>query len=114
MPLLRGFEIVRYLFVGAIGVSLLFATYGVVSAPTRVASRLGLRGVKRRRAIENNPAWTSVEPLVRWLGVRISGLLADDTRARLDVQLGLAGDWLGLTPEEYIALSVVSFFGGLA
>jgi tight adherence protein C len=114
MPLLRGFEIVRYLLVGAMGLSLLFATYGVVSAPTRTASRLGLRGLKRRRAIENNPAWASIEPLVRWLGVRISGLLGDETRTQLDAQLALAGDWLGLTPAESVSLSVVSFFGGLA
>jgi tight adherence protein C len=33
--------------------------------------------------------------------------------AALDEQLLLAGDYLGLTPEEYVALSIVSFVGGL-
>jgi tight adherence protein C len=88
-------------------------TYALVSAPTRVASRLGMRGLKRRRAIENNPAWANLEPLVRWLGVRVSGIIGDDMRMALDRQLGLAGDWLGLTPEEYVSLSIISFFGGL-
>jgi tight adherence protein C len=112
-PLLRGFEVARYALVGCAALAVLFATYGVASAPTRVASRLGLRGLKRRRAIENNPAWASIEPFVRWLGVRLSGLLSDDQRLKLDTQLGLAGDWLGLTPEEYVALGIVSFSGGV-
>lgn len=103
----------RYAVAGAAGIALSLATYGVVSAPTRVASRLGMRGLKRRRAIENNPMWAQIEPLVRWLGVRVSGIIGDDFRNSLDKQLGLAGDWLGLTPEEYVSLSIVSFLGGL-
>jgi tight adherence protein C len=114
IPRLHGFELARDALVACVGLVLLFATYGVASAPTRVASRLGLRGLKRRRAVEGNPAWTAIEPFVRWLGVRVSGLLSDEQRARLDAQLGLAGDFLGLTPEEYAALSIVSFFLGLA
>lgn len=103
----------RYAVAGAAGLAVSLATYGVVSAPTRVASRLGMRGLKRRRAIENNPMWAQIEPIVRWFGVRVSGIISDDLRNSLDRQLGLAGDWLGLTPEEYIGLSIVSFFGGL-
>jgi len=57
--------------------------------------------------------WAQIEPLVRWLGVRVSGIIGDDFRNSLDKQLGLAGDWLGLTPEEYVSLSIVSFVGGL-
>ena len=97
----------------ALGLVLAFLTYGVMSAPTRVASRLGMRGLKRRRAVENNPAWAQIEPIVRWLGVRVSGILTDDFRRALDRQLALAGDWMGLTPEEYVGLSIVSFLGGL-
>ncbi len=102
-----------YAFSGASAIAIGLATYAVVSAPTRVASRLGMRGLKRRRAIENNPLWAQIEPLVRWFGVRVSGLLGDDSRQSLDKQLALAGDWLGLTPEEYVGLSIVSFLGGL-
>ncbi|MGZ3451937.1 MAG: type II secretion system F family protein [Polyangiales bacterium] len=108
-----GYENLRYAVASAAGMAAALATYAVVSAPTRVASRLGMRGLKRRRAIENNPAWANLEPLVRWLGVRVSGVIGDDFRASLDRQLGLAGDWLGLTPEEYVSLSIISFFGGL-
>ena len=108
-----GYENFRYAVAGSAGVAVALATYALASAPTRVASRLGMRGLKRRRAIENNSMWAQIEPLVRWLGVRVSGIIGDDLRNSLDRQLGLAGDWLGLTPEEYISLSIVSFFGGL-
>jgi tight adherence protein C len=72
-----------------------------------------MRGLKRRRAIENNPGYAKIEPIVRWLGVRISGILSPEQAAALDTQIGLAGDYLGLTPEEYVSLSIVSGIGGL-
>jgi len=113
MTLPHGYALFRDLVAISFASSLCVLTYAVVGAPTRVASRLGMRGLKRRRALENNPAWAQIEPLVRWLGVRVSGLLSDGLRASLDEQLGLAGDYLGLTPEEYVGLSIVSFGGGL-
>ena len=106
------FEI-RYLAIALIGVALAFAMYALASAPSRVASRLGMRGLKRLQAIEKSDPWRQIEPLVRWLGVRVSGLLTDDQRANLDKQLMLAGDYLGITPEEYVALSIISFGGGM-
>ena len=103
----------RYAVASAAGLAVSLLAYGVVSAPTRVASRLGMRGLKRRRAIENNSSWAQIEPLVRWFGVRVSGIISNDFRMSLDKQLALAGDWLGLTPEEYVGLSIVAFLGGL-
>lgn len=95
-------------------VAVMALTYGIASAPTRVASRLGLRGLKRQRVIAQNESWAAIEPLVRWLGVRMSGILTDEQRARLDRQIGLAGDYYGLTADEFLALSVVSTFAGAA
>ena len=50
---------------------------------------------------------------MRWFGVRVSGILSDSFREKLDRQLALAGDYLGLTPEEYVGFSIVSFLGGV-
>lgn len=107
-----GYELLRYLFVFTLSTALCIAVYAIASAPSRLASRLGMRGLKRQRALANNPAWVQIEPLVRWLGVRVSGVLTDEQRARLDRHLALAGDYLGLTPEEYVALSILSGIGG--
>ena len=57
--------------------------------------------------------WAQLEPLVRWLGVRVSGILPEETRKGIDKRLALGGDWLGITADEFVGLSIISFFGGL-
>jgi tight adherence protein C len=114
MNLAVSYEVLRFAFIGTVTSALFIATYTVTAAPSRVASRLGMRGLKRQRALADNPLWAQVEPLVRWLGVRVSGVLEDPLRGKMDRQLALAGDYLGLTPEEYLALSILSMFGGAA
>ncbi len=103
--------VVRYMLSGTLAVALFFAVYALASAPSRVASRLGMRGLKRRQALETKSGWAIVEPIVRWLGVRVSGIMGDKTYARLDSQIALAGDFLGITAEEYVALSILSCLG---
>ncbi len=102
----------RFGAAGAVFIALALASYAVGSAPTRTASRLGLRGLKRQRALQSNDMWASIEPLVRWLGVRVSGIPTEEQRASLDRQVSLAGDFLGLTAEEYLALFILSGAGG--
>ena len=59
--------------------------YAVASAPTRERVRLGMRGLKRERALASaTAAWAHVEPLVRWLGVRVSGSSPTRSAGRLD------------------------------
>lgn len=98
------------LVVIAIGV---FAVIYIISAaPSRVASRLGLRGLKRTRALANNETWAAVEPFVRWLGVRVSGLPSESQYRMLDEQIALAGDFMGLTADEFLALMFIGGLGG--
>jgi tight adherence protein C len=106
-------EILWYATLAAIALAAFLAVYAVAGAPTKEASRLGVRGLKRRRALEGNGLWGKVEPLVRWLGVRLSGLVGDGARRRLDAQIDLAGGYLGITAEEYIAVSLVCAGAGL-
>ncbi|HSN97772.1 MAG TPA: hypothetical protein VLS89_05720, partial [Candidatus Nanopelagicales bacterium] len=104
----------RYAFLAAAFLAVCIAVYAVASAPTRIASRLGMRGLKRRWAVEGNPGWASLEPMVRWLGVRVSGMVSDSVRSRVDAMIALAGDYLGLTPDEFFSLSVLSsIFGAI-
>lgn len=81
--------------------------------PTRPASRLGMRGLKRQRALLN-PTWASLDPLVRWMGLRMSGLLDEKTRTKLDQNLTYAGDFMGVTVDEYVALLVLAGLAGMA
>jgi tight adherence protein C len=99
--------------VALIAIGVFAVLYVIASAPTRVASRLGLRGLKRTRVLQKNETWAGVEPFVRWLGVRVSGMIPDEMRARMDEQIALAGDYMGITADEYAALSVMSLLGGV-
>ncbi|MBX3206397.1 MAG: type II secretion system F family protein [Labilithrix sp.] len=105
-------QVMRVAVLVCLMIAAMALAYGVASAPTRVANRLGLRGLKRQRVLAQNELWASIEPLVRWLGVRMSGILTDEQRAELDRQIGLAGDYMGLTADEYLALTVLSAVGG--
>ncbi|HET9955604.1 MAG TPA: type II secretion system F family protein [Polyangiaceae bacterium] len=89
-------------------------TLGWVAARAQLPERrrLGLRGVKRAAALAERPAWSAIEPSVRWLGARVVPWLGPATRARLDRQLTLAGDALGLLPEEVTAMSLMCGLAG--
>ena len=104
--------VLRFAVLVAGGCAVMLLVYTLASAPTRVASRLGLRGLKRQRVLAKNEAWAGIEPLVRWLGVRMSGIPTDGQRAEIDRLVGLAGDYMGLTADEFLALSVLSAIGG--
>lgn len=111
---MKTIDLYRNVAVVALGLAATLALYAVFATPSRPATRLGMRGLKRRRAVEDSALWAQVEPIVRWLGVRVSGLLSDSLRGNLDEQLTIAGDYLGLTADEYVALSIVGFVLGLA
>lgn len=75
--------------------------------PSRPASRLGMRGLKRQRALLN-PTWAALDPLIRWMGLRVSGILDEKTREKLDKNLTYAGDFLGVTVDEYVAMIILA------
>jgi len=83
----------------------LFAVVVVMAiAPTPLASRLGIRGLKRARSLQGQTLWVQVEPFVRWVAGRVAPLLSLRFRQRLDRHIVLSGDLLGVIPEEYVAL----------
>jgi len=81
--------------------------------PTRIASRLGMRGLKRQRALLS-PAWAALDPLVRWTGLRVSALVDEKARAKIDKNLTYAGDFMGVTCDEYVALLLLAGLAGAA
>jgi tight adherence protein C len=105
--------LLKLLLVAVVFLAVLCIVYAAASAPNVEGRRLGLRGLKRRRAIENVPMWAGTEPVVRWLGARVSGLISASSREAMDQQIALAGDFMGLLPEEAVGLSMVSAIAGL-
>jgi tight adherence protein C len=83
-----------------------FLAFAVARLPIRPIPRLGLSGLQRQRAIEDNTTWRRVEPLVRWSGQRIDALLAAAQRQALDRQIALAGGAGGIVAAELVAISI--------
>jgi len=79
--------------------------------PSRTASRLGMRGFQRQRALLD-PTWSALDPLVRWTSQRVCAFIDEKTRRKLDTALTYAGDFMGLTADEYVALGVLAGLGG--
>ncbi len=107
------YALLRWGWIGLLGLAIFIAVFSISSAPSRPAIRLGLRGLKRQRLLETNETWQGIEPLIRWLGVRVSGILSDEQHEKLNNLIALGGDYLGLTAEEFVALTMLSMAGGL-
>lgn len=90
------------------------ATYGIARAPARAVTKLGPRGLKRQRALFDGDWFPMVEPLLRWCGTRLSGIVPDGMYKALDRRLMRAGDYLGITPDEYVVVVAGGSLLGLA
>jgi tight adherence protein C len=94
-----------------VGIGVFVTVLVVAREPPRLVQRLGLRGVKRATALEGR--FRAIEPAVRYLAAAVEKLPIDGLRRRAAENLRLAGDYLGLTPNEYIALSLLSGLAGI-
>jgi len=87
-------------------------TYAFARGPALGMNRLGHRGAMRRRAISEGGWFALLEPAVRFLAARVGTIPPQSLRRGISTRLHLAGDWLGLTVDEFFALSVVSGCAG--
>ena len=108
------YPIYRILLVALLVISVFSTVFWIALRPTRSTSRLGMRGLKRQQTLLRSPFWASIEPFVRWMGVRAGSVLDSSARTNLDLQLTYAGDFLGMTPDEYFACIVSGGFFGAA
>lgn len=92
------------LFAVAVGFSL--AT--LASIPVPAMPRFGHRGEARRRALEQNGLFAAAEPAMRWLAGVVAGAPLAALRAHQERELRRADHCLGLTPDEYSALGILS------
>ncbi|MEI8257713.1 MAG: type II secretion system F family protein, partial [Deltaproteobacteria bacterium] len=91
----------------AFGIAIATLTYILSKNPSAERPEVGLRGLKRKDAMDKSAGFAAAEPLVRFIAGRISVLPLDALRERARVQLLTAGDYPGFTPDEYIALSLL-------
>jgi len=78
------------------------AVYSLARTSPVSPPRLGLRGFKRHQARQLLPGFRTAEPALRFVAGWVAQLPVARLRGRADRQLRLAGDYLGLTSDEWI------------
>ncbi len=79
--------------------------------PAVETPRLGMRGLKRAKALDEGGSFNSIEPLMRMVAGWVAHLPLGDKRRSIDEMLKHSGDWLGLTANEFVALSAIGCVG---
>lgn len=86
-------------------------SYGFVCREALPRPHLGPRGQKRARAIDDSFLFARLEPVLRQLGAWLAVLPSSSVRARIDLELTRAGDWLGLCADEVLSMCLLSGLG---
>ena len=84
------------------------ATYLLIGIPVPPEPRLGRQGAERRRTLAARGWFRALEPLLRLVAGIVALLPLEGLRDRQLLELKRADYVLGLTPDEYSALSVLS------
>lgn len=88
-------------------VTYLFLNVALAATPCR-----GVRGLARSKS-RGRSGFRATEPILRLLAAHLSKLPLKKQRFRIDTKLTAAGEFGGLEPDEFIALSIVSTLAGI-
>jgi tight adherence protein C len=99
-------RLLPYVALALVGGGLGAAVYMLASTPLPTLPKLGRRGLRRRRALEDG-LYRHLDPMVRLVSLGVEQLPIHDLKRKIGDQLRLSGDYLGLTPSEFIALCIV-------
>jgi tight adherence protein C len=107
-------DVYRYLSMAMVASGLAMGVFTLASNRPEDSPRLGSRGLRRTRAMEAGGSFAQLEPMVRMIAGWVAYFPLTDQRRKVDELLKHAGDYLGLTANEFFAMSAVGFVvGGL-
>lgn len=98
----------EYLSLGLLVLGIAAFTYQLALTPADLQPDVGIKGLKRKAVLDEGGPFNTIEPLMRWIARRIAALPIDDARSNINDQLRHAGEYLGLTADEYLALATIS------
>jgi tight adherence protein C len=100
------------ILLGAAVIALSLGMAGVVfqiaSVPMLERPTLGIRGLKRAKALETSVAFAAVEPAVRLVGAWLQPLPLRRVRGAMRLSLTRAGGYLGLSDDELLAANALT------
>lgn len=91
-----------------LGVSAFMITVLLARIPVPPAPRFGHRGAARYKSLNANGLFASAEPIIRYLAGIMACFPLGGFRKSQDLELKRSGNFLGLTADEFIALSLIS------
>ncbi|HTE51996.1 MAG TPA: type II secretion system F family protein [Kofleriaceae bacterium] len=98
----------------AMSLSIACVAFALARGAVAPEPRLGLRGLKRQKALRKRGNFARVEPAVRKVAGWVAALELGGLRRRADALLLSAGDYLGLSADELVALVILGAGGGAA
>lgn len=101
----------RYAALACIGGGVFVVTFILGRNPPAERPEVGVRGLKRNRAMEEGGLFKTVEPGVRLIAGWLEGLPITKTRQKLQQKITYAGDYRGLSANELLAFSLLSAIG---
>lgn len=109
--MLRSTPLTQLLLAGgiiAVAGALFLVVFLVAKNPSTETPRLGTRGLKRQRALAEGGLFALFEPLIRIVASWTARISAPEMRKNIERDITHAGDYLGLTVNEFFALSGIS------
>ena len=103
-------SVYQYAALALLGSGVALGVFTLARNPPVDTPRLGMRGLKRQQALAEGGSFTTIEPVMRMVAGWVAHLPLGDRRRSIDEMLKHSGDWLGLTANEFVALS---FLGGV-
>lgn len=96
-------------YVGMICVALMLASlmYHLTSRHRHETQLLGLRGLKRKLALARPGLFSTIEPVMRFVARVTTYLAIPSLRARIEILLRHSGYYLGLSTDEFLALTLL-------
>jgi tight adherence protein C len=104
----------RHISLVLLALAAFVGTRYIASLPSEPVRRAGLRGIARAQGLAESSGFRLIEPLLRWLAVRVRPFCSPTGLKKLDAQLTQAGDPFGLEPAELWACAVLAAASGLA
>jgi len=97
-----------YLGLALIATALALLVFALGRNPPEDSPRYGSRGFKRIKAVASNGLFAVTEPFITWLAGFVAYVPMSETRRKIDLLLKQSGDFLGLSANEFVALTFVS------
>lgn len=104
-------SLIGYAALAAVAGGLFVIAFILGRNPAAERPELGLRGLKRQRALDEGGLFAKCEPAVRQVAGWMRGIPAPKFRARIQDELHYAGEWLGLDANDFMALTLLAALG---